>query len=197
MAALSITTVVLSLGSGCPPAAFYVLEFIINSAMILEVSIRLVAFGKQFWKSPFNIIDLVLTVFCAITILAITLVGCDTSSKAEELFDTLLLVARNLLQFVRLAAVTRQSGRSIFSRPKPIDLSAAGSRRLDIDIEDDDEWAGNAGYSRLPNGVGLDEESGPGTVVFDADLHRPNQNPWAATRTNNGGDDEDTWARLG
>lgn len=46
MAALSITTVALSLGSGCPPKAFYVLEFIINSAMILEVSIRLVAFGK-------------------------------------------------------------------------------------------------------------------------------------------------------
>lgn len=46
MAALSITTVALSLGSGCPPAAFYILEFVINSAMILEVTIRLVAFGK-------------------------------------------------------------------------------------------------------------------------------------------------------
>ena len=46
MAALSVTTVILSLGKGCPPLAFYILEIIINSAMIIEVGIRLVAFGK-------------------------------------------------------------------------------------------------------------------------------------------------------
>lgn len=196
MAILSITTVALSLGSGCPPTAFYVLEFIINSAMILEVTIRLVAFGKQFWKSPFNIIDLILTILCAITIFAITLVGCGTGSKAEELFDTLLLVARNILQFVRLANVTRQSGRSIFSRPRVIDLSAAGSRRLDIDIEDDDEWAGNAGYRRIPNGVVLDEDVEPGNIVFDANPDNdPSHNPWNTRRDS--GNDEDTWARLG
>lgn len=103
-------------------------------------------------------------------------------------------MARNILQFVRLANVTRQSGRSIFSRPKPIDLSTAGSRRLDIDI-DDDEWADNAGYRRLPNNVVLDEEAGPDSVVFDANPHRPNQNPWVAHADS--GDDEDTWARLG
>lgn len=46
MAALSVTTVVLSLGNGCPPLAFYILEVIINSAMIIEVGIRFVAFGR-------------------------------------------------------------------------------------------------------------------------------------------------------
>ena len=46
MAALSITTVVLSLVNDCPTLAFYVLEFIINAAMILEVGIRFVAFGR-------------------------------------------------------------------------------------------------------------------------------------------------------
>jgi hypothetical protein len=46
MAALSITTVVLSLAEGCPPVAFYVLEIIINGSMILEVTVRLVAFGR-------------------------------------------------------------------------------------------------------------------------------------------------------
>ena len=47
MAALSVTTVVLSIrDEGCPPLAFYVLEVIINSAMILEVGIRFVALGK-------------------------------------------------------------------------------------------------------------------------------------------------------
>jgi hypothetical protein len=168
-------------------------------------SIALTQSPKQFWKSPFNTVDLILTLFCAITLLAITLVGCGTGSKAEELFDTLLLVARNILQFGRLAAVTRQSGQSIFSRPKPIDLSAASrSRRLDIDIEDDDEWNEEEGYQRVPNGIGFvdDEAESPSTshnqvVVFDADtpaqLNAPS--PWQErTETR---DQEDTWAALG
>ena len=46
MAALSVTTVVLSLKNGCPGIAFYVLEIIINTSMIAEVVIRLVAFGR-------------------------------------------------------------------------------------------------------------------------------------------------------
>ena len=46
MAALSVTTVVLSLVDGCPGLPFYVLEIIINSTMIAEVSIRFVAFGR-------------------------------------------------------------------------------------------------------------------------------------------------------
>lgn len=46
MAALSVTTVVLSLADGCPGLAFYILEIIINSAMILEVAVRFVALGK-------------------------------------------------------------------------------------------------------------------------------------------------------
>ena len=46
MAALSVTTVVLSLGDGCPGFAFYVLEVVINTTMIAEVGIRLVAFGR-------------------------------------------------------------------------------------------------------------------------------------------------------
>ena len=46
MAALSVTTVVLSLTDDCPGLAFYILEIIINTAMILEVGIRFVALGK-------------------------------------------------------------------------------------------------------------------------------------------------------
>lgn len=46
MASLSTTTVILSLQDGCPGLAFYILEIIINVAMIAEVSIRFVAFGR-------------------------------------------------------------------------------------------------------------------------------------------------------
>lgn len=126
MAALSVTTVILSLTDGCPGLAFYILEVIINTSMILEVGIRFVALGKvrdlfferqirrnialfqQFWKSPFNTVDLILTVFCALTLLVLAFAKCGTGSKEEEIFDTLLLVARNVLQFGRLASVMRQ-----------------------------------------------------------------------------------------
>ena len=63
---------------------------------------------QQFWRSPFNVIDLVLTAFCVITVLTIVFAGCGRTTKEEELLDTLLLVARNVLQFCRLAAVMRQ-----------------------------------------------------------------------------------------
>jgi hypothetical protein len=46
MAALSITTVVLSMREGCPGLAFYILEIVINSVMIAEVVIRFFAFGR-------------------------------------------------------------------------------------------------------------------------------------------------------
>ena len=46
MAALSVTTVILSLTDGCPGLAFYILEVIINTSMILEVTVRFIALGK-------------------------------------------------------------------------------------------------------------------------------------------------------
>jgi len=161
MAALSVTTVVLSLVDGCPGKAFYALEIIINGSMILEVGVRYVAFGKQFWKSPFNVVDLCLTFLCVVTLLVIVFAGCGSTSREEELLDTLLLVARNVLQFGRLATVMRRSGRSIFTAPKPIDLSSTQRGEyspLDIDLpggEDEiNPWR--------------DEES-ESEVVFDVD----------------------------
>ncbi|KAK0530328.1 hypothetical protein OC834_003351 [Tilletia horrida] len=71
MAAASLLTVFLSLLQDCPGTLFYSLELAINLLLIAEVGIRLFAFGKQFWKSTFNIIDLCLVVFCALTLLVI------------------------------------------------------------------------------------------------------------------------------
>ncbi|KAI0319765.1 hypothetical protein OF83DRAFT_1054432 [Amylostereum chailletii] len=193
MAALSITTVVLSLKDGCPGFAFYILEIIVNTSMILEVVIRFLAFGRQFWKYPFNVFDLIVTLFCAVTLLVIVFAGCETATKEEEIFDTLLLVARNVLQFGRLASVVRQSGQSIFARPKPIDLSAArrAGYSLDMDLESDGE---------------SDELRAPLTrnpVLFDArDGQRPSQRgalsdmPRAAQAVRDR-DEEDVWAELG
>ncbi|KAJ1301748.1 hypothetical protein OPQ81_008979 [Rhizoctonia solani] len=208
MAVLSATTVALSLSDGCPGTAFYVLEIIVNSAMIAEVTIRFLAFGRQFWKSPFNILDLILTALCVITLLVLFLAGCGNTSKEEELLDTLLLVFRNVMQFGRLAAVMRQSGQSMFSRPRKIDLSLPTHHdrthtRLDIDLDDDEvpDWGrGSRG------GMGLAE----GEVVFDAGtngwadeasvrnvvapVRKPNPN--IGINRGDPGESEDLWAGL-
>jgi len=193
MAALSVTTVVLSMVSGCPTLAFYVLEFIINGAMILEVSIRFMAFGRQFWKSWFNVLDLILTAFCGITLVVILFAGCDNTSKEEELLDTMLLVGRNVLQFGRLAMVMRQSGQSIFSRPKPIDLSNPRRRgyTLDIDMEDEEERE-ELGRPLIRNPVVFDavEEQQAQTRAPMSDMPR-------AAQAVQERDTEDVWAELG
>ncbi|KAI9512547.1 hypothetical protein F5148DRAFT_1273655 [Russula earlei] len=194
MAALSITTVVLSVREGCPGLAFYILEVIINSAMIAEVAIRFLAFGRQFWKHPFNVFDLVVTVFCVLTLLVILFAGCGATSKEEEIFDTLLLVTRNVLQFGRLANVVRQSGQSIFARPRPIDLSAARragvSLDMDVDLTDDESDGLHTAHHR-------------NAVVFDAQVgERPSQSdpvsdmPLAAQAVRER-EEEDMWAELG
>ncbi|KAF9814180.1 hypothetical protein IEO21_05249 [Rhodonia placenta] len=152
MAALSITTVALSLVNGCPTLPFYILELIVNGAMILEVSIRFVAFGRQFWTSWFNIMDLVLTIFCVVTLLVIFFAGCGNTSKEEELLDTLLLVARNILQFghediedelgrplIRDAVVFDASEEAAQSRTTLSDMPRAIQAVHDRDMED--VWA--------------------------------------------------------
>ncbi|GAA6019035.1 hypothetical protein JCM11491_002497 [Sporobolomyces phaffii] len=137
MAALSLTTVFLSATSEhCPSLTFYVLEVIVNSAMIIEVSIRFFAFGKQFWVSYYNTLDLLITLLCVVTLAVIFFKGCQ--AQGEEVFDTFLLVVRNLFQFGRLALVLRKSGKNVFSRPAPIDLSAARSYSLDLDLDDEE-----------------------------------------------------------
>ncbi|KAG6840913.1 hypothetical protein C0991_003255 [Blastosporella zonata] len=190
MAALSVTTVILSLRDGCPGLEFFILEFIINTSMILEVAIRFVAFGRQFWKSPFNVMDLILTIFCALTLLVIMFAKCGTGSKEEEILDTLLLVTRNVLQFGRLAAVMRQSGQSIFSQPKPIDISSA--RRagfMDLDAADsDDENDVHRSLARNPLLFDIDGVNAEREAFTDVPRVA------AASREH---DSEEMWARVG
>ncbi|KAJ7170079.1 hypothetical protein C8R46DRAFT_1091068 [Mycena filopes] len=184
MAALSVTTVILSLSDGCPGLAFYILEVIINTSMILEVGIRFVAFGRQFWKSPFNVVDLILTVFCALTLLVLAFAKCGATSKEEELLDTFLLIARNVLQFGRLAAVMRQSGQSLFSRPKPIVLG--GSRRagyLDLEVESEEEEEEELSRPLIRDPVLFDARSATAMPRAEEGIHDR--------------DAEDVWAELG
>ena len=53
--------------------------------------------------------------FCALTLLVLAFAKCGVGSKEEAILDTLLLIARNVLQFGRLAAVMRQYGLNFIS----------------------------------------------------------------------------------
>lgn len=160
---------------------------------------------QQFWKSPFNVFDLIVTTFCALTLLVLAFAGCGAASKEEEMLDTLLLIARNVLQFGRLASVMRQcvfcnlqlssianlrlshcrSGQSIFTQPKPIDLSAArraGYNSLDLDLEyDDEDDAERAQHPVLFDAV--EPHSPPGEDVPFTDL----------PTSRHDGDEADAW----
>ncbi|ORX34909.1 hypothetical protein BD324DRAFT_633144 [Kockovaella imperatae] len=147
MMSLSLTTVVLSLRAThqreCPPVSWHILEVIVNAMMVLEVSTRWVAFGKKYPMTPLNIIDLLLVLFCSITLILVFRSPCSEGTRQEEVLDTILLVIRNAVQFLRLGNILRRSGHSLLNPPKPIDLSQArtASLALDLDLDLEDEEA--------------------------------------------------------
>lgn len=176
MALASLLTVVISLTSECPGSLFYGLELAINLLLIAEVGIRLVAFGKQFWKSTYNVVDLGLVLLCAITLLVIffhhecspfrrspsypddDVPTQGRSGKGEELLDSILLIGRNVVQALRLVSIVRRSRSNVTSRPTRIEI---GNRpySLDLDLEDEGAMA----RDRIRIG---EEERAP---LFDAD----------------------------
>ena len=153
--------------------------------------------------------DLILTTFCALTLLVLAFGKCGAGSKQEEILDTLLLIARNVLQFGRLAAVMRQyvaimslihwpadphflrSGQSIFSRPKPIDINAA--RRagfVDLEYDSDEETDRELNRPLVPSAVLFDAQNERGEARQFSAMPRAAQ----AARER---DTEDVWAELG
>lgn len=156
MALASLLTVVISLTSDCPGTLFYGLELAINLLLIAEVGIRLVAFGKQFWKSTYNIVDLGLVLLCAVTLAVIFFHhecspfrrgpsypddeerSTGRSGKGEELLDSILLIGRNVVQALRLVSIVRRSGSNVTSRPTRIEI---GNRPYSLDLDLEDEGA--------------------------------------------------------
>ncbi|KAK8844571.1 hypothetical protein IAR55_006418 [Kwoniella newhampshirensis] len=207
MMSLSLATLVISListhGRRCPPVAWHILEVIINALMVLEVTTRWVAYGKKYPLTLLNVVDLALVAFCSITLILVFRNPCGSGTRSEEVLDTILIVIRNAVQFLRLGSILRRSGHSLLNPPKPIDLSQArtASMALDLDLDLDDEEAvaerqlsGNGGGGGRRTLVGSSsvyqplagEEERIGTGVRDN-----------AVREELDEDDQDMWDRLG
>lgn len=172
MALASLMTVLISLVQDCPGTLFYSLELAINAILIAEVGVRGYAFGKQFWKSTFNIIDLGLVALCAVTLIVLFFShdcspyrrGQDPrptpgedipgssqgqrDGRGEELLDSLLLILRNAAQLVRLLSVVRRSRSNVTTRVANIDLDDARHYSLDWDLEEE----GLAARQRMADG---------------------------------------------
>lgn len=114
-----------------------------------------------------NIIDLTLVFFCTLTLVLVFLNPCGSGTRKEELLDTILIVARNTVQFLRLGSILRRSGHSWLNPPKPIDLSQArdASRALDFDLDDEEDterrfYGDGRGRSLLSGRRGYEPVSG-------------------------------------
>lgn len=142
MALLSLLTVVISLMTKCPGPAFYLLELVVNVVLMAEVGVRFIAFGKHFWKSTYNIVDLCLVALCGLTLVVLFFGhGCSPyaqrTGRREELLDSILLIVRNAIQCTRLLSVVRRSRYNVTSRVAAIDLSEAREYDLDLDLEEE------------------------------------------------------------
>ncbi|KAF9914679.1 hypothetical protein BX616_007792 [Lobosporangium transversale] len=134
MAILSIWSIFLSIQQGCSSSAlFIVLESIINGTMIAEVALRLTALGRTYWRSSSNILDIILVIFCFITLILI-LQGCGSGHEAEKVLDTVFLILRNVVQFWRLFIMIRKNSLIANPRVAAIDFDNV-NRPESFDIE--------------------------------------------------------------
>ncbi|KAK9768007.1 hypothetical protein K7432_001692 [Basidiobolus ranarum] len=117
MAILSLISVIISLLQQCPGTFYIVLEIIVNTVMIVEVTIRLVVYGKKFWKSWMNILDVVIVLLCIITVVFLFM-DCSTIRGRGELASTLFLVFRNTTQFFRLFIMIRKNKQHLTGRKR-------------------------------------------------------------------------------
>ncbi|KAI9469909.1 MAG: hypothetical protein EXX96DRAFT_587932 [Benjaminiella poitrasii] len=143
---LSFVSIVMSLKEKCPSLLFIIFEEVINAAMIIEVIIRLLALGRRYWKSVWNIIDIILVVLCAVTLVVLT-TGCSIGERSEAIFDTVLLVIRNGFQLIRLFVMLRKNQYSMHAR----------STRIDFDDIPDVEREPSLEFTALDRDRGLDE----------------------------------------
>ncbi|KAJ1678076.1 hypothetical protein EV182_004828, partial [Spiromyces aspiralis] len=88
MIVLSLVSLVTALAETCPSVFFIVVESV------------------EFWRSAWNYFDIIIVIFCLVTLILLSK-GCSPRYNTEELLNTILLVVRNAFQVFRLATTIR------------------------------------------------------------------------------------------
>jgi hypothetical protein len=75
--------------------------------MVIEVCIQAMANGREFLRSFYSVIDIILLLLCIVTLLLIS-TGCSNTQRDETIIDTVLLTLRNIVQVFRFAAMIQR-----------------------------------------------------------------------------------------
>ena len=82
-----------------------VLEIIINLLLVLEISIRFLSQGENFWKSWWNTLDMLITILCLFSVFALIILPAE--DEIEEVFATTLVGLRYIMQGLRIVLLIR------------------------------------------------------------------------------------------
>ncbi|KAJ2312231.1 hypothetical protein H4R23_001765 [Coemansia sp. Cherry 401B] len=121
MIALGLVSLVTAFVESCPSLFFILLESTLCICMLFEIITRAIATQWGFFGSLWNYADIVIVLFCGLTLVLLSR-GCSASSNSEELVNTVLLVVRNAAQIFRLLATLRKNHRQIDARGMDLDL---------------------------------------------------------------------------
>ncbi|KAJ2525299.1 hypothetical protein GGI11_000131 [Coemansia sp. RSA 2049] len=130
MSALGLVSLITAFIEACPSLFFIVIESTLCLCMILEIITRAVATQWGFLTSWWNYFDIVIVLFCGVTLILLS-GGCSAGSNSEELVNTILLVVRNAAQCFRLFATVRKNRRQMDARDLNVDIDGR-SGFLDI-----------------------------------------------------------------
>ncbi|KAJ2359035.1 hypothetical protein IWW50_000123 [Coemansia erecta] len=130
---LGLISLITAFAESCPSLFFILVESALCLCMLLEIITRFIALYHhyEFWRSWWNIFDIIIVLFCLITLVLLSTGGCSQGSNSEELFNTVLLVIRNAAQIFRLVATVRKNSRQMDARAMNVDLDN-GSSFLDL-----------------------------------------------------------------
>ncbi|KAI9500145.1 hypothetical protein BX070DRAFT_179441, partial [Coemansia spiralis] len=122
MLALGLVSLVTAFLESCPSLFFITIEAALCLCMMLEILTRVVATQWSFLTSWWNYFDIVIVLFCGVTLLLLS-GGCSAGSNSEEMINTILLVVRNAAQVFRLLATLRKNSRQFDARELNVDIN--------------------------------------------------------------------------
>jgi hypothetical protein len=84
------------------------LEVIINLALVVEVTLKVMSLGRSYFQTRSNVFDFVVCVLSVGSLLLFYRGFARQFEKVGDLLVTMLLITRYLLQLLRLIALARK-----------------------------------------------------------------------------------------